>query len=127
VNMPEMDGYEVCEHLKADERTRDIPVIFVSALGEIRNKVKGFEVGGVDYITKPFQAEEVLARVQIYVTLRRLQQRLEKKNTQLQQEIDRRKQAEEELRVLNDHLEETNQRLQQANQQLQEANASKKK
>jgi len=118
VNMPEMDGYEVCKHLKADERTRDIPVIFVSALGEIRNKVKGFQVGGVDYITKPFQAEEVLARVHTHVALRRLQQNLEDKNTHLEQEIVRREQAEEELRVLNDHLQETT-------QQLQEANASK--
>jgi len=127
VKMPEMDGYEVCKRLKADERTRDIPVIFISALGEIQNKIKGFEVGGIDYITKPFQAEEVLARVHTHVTLRRLQQHLKEKNTQLQQEIGRREQAEEELRVLNDHLEETNQRLQRTNQQLQEANASKDK
>jgi len=127
VKMPGMDGYEVCEHLKADEDTRDIPVIFISALGDIRDKVNGFDVGGVDYITKPFQTEEVLARVRTHVTLRRLQQHLKEKNTQLQQEIDKREQAEEELQVLNDHLEETNQQLQRTNQQLQEANASKDK
>ncbi len=127
VKMPEMDGYEVCECLKTDEPTRDIPVIFISALGETRDKLKGFEAGGVDYITKPFQAEEVLARVQTHVALRILQQQLERNNAQLHQEIDRREHVEEELRVLNDHLEATNQQLQHANQQLQEANASKDK
>jgi response regulator RpfG family c-di-GMP phosphodiesterase len=69
----------------------------------------------VDYITKPFQAEEVLARVHTHVALRRLQQNLEDKNTHLEQEIVRREQAEEELRVLNDHLQETTQQLQEAN------------
>ena len=127
VKMPGMDGYEVCERLKAAERTRDIPVIFISALGEIEDKVRGFEVGGVDYITKPFQAKEVLARVRTHVALRTLQQQLEHNNTELHQEIDRREHAEEELRVLNDHLEVTNQQLQHANRQLQEANASKDK
>ena len=57
--MPQMDGYEVCQHIKANELTYDIPVIFISALDEIIDKLKAFTVGGVDYITKPFQAEEV--------------------------------------------------------------------
>ncbi|HLO52227.1 MAG TPA: response regulator, partial [Kamptonema sp.] len=64
IMMPEMNGYEVCQKLKADEITRDIPVIFISAINEVLDKVKAFAVGGVDYITKPFQAEEVLARVE---------------------------------------------------------------
>src|SRR5919199_3073156 len=64
INMPQMSGYQVCQHLKAVEQTRDIPVIFISALTEALDKVKAFGVGGVDYITKPFQLEEVLARVE---------------------------------------------------------------
>ena len=74
--MPEMDGYEVCKHLKADERTRDIPIIFISALHEAFDKVKAFALGGVDYITKPFQAEreadiflESFTELQIYINL----------------------------------------------------------
>ena len=63
IKMPAPDGYEVCQWLKADERTRDVPVIFISALDEVWDKVKAFHVGGIDYITKPFQAEEVLARL----------------------------------------------------------------
>ncbi|QYO63301.1 hybrid sensor histidine kinase/response regulator [Leptolyngbya sp. 7M] len=73
INMPKMNGYEVCQQLKADEQTRDIPVIFLSALGEPLDKVQAFQVGGVDYITKPFQVEEVLARVENHLMLRRMQ------------------------------------------------------
>jgi two-component system, sensor histidine kinase and response regulator len=76
VNMPEMNGYEVCEALKADARLADIPVIFVSALGETMDKVKGFAVGGVDYVTKPFQLDEVRARVATHLELRRQQREL---------------------------------------------------
>jgi CheY-like chemotaxis protein len=85
--MPGMSGYELCEHLKADEKTRDIPIIFISALDEVADKVRGFSVGGVDYITKPFQAEEVLARVGTHLTLRELQKRLEAQNTELQEAL----------------------------------------
>ncbi|MGB0388079.1 MAG: response regulator [Ardenticatenaceae bacterium] len=74
IKMPGMDGYEVCERLKADQGTRDIPVIFLSALDAVEDKIKAFEVGGVDYITKPFQAKEVLVRVETHLSLRRLQQ-----------------------------------------------------
>lgn len=97
IKMPEMSGYEVCQHLKTDELTRDIPVIFISALGDVLDKVKAFEVGGVDYITKPVQVEEVLARIQTHLTIRRLQQQLQTKNTQLQQEISERTAAEEKF------------------------------
>jgi signal transduction histidine kinase len=97
VIMPEMDGYEVCRRLKLDERSRDIPVIFISALDEAVNKVIGFKAGGVDYITKPFQKEEVLIRVETHLSLSRLQQQLQARNVQLEEEIVQRKRAEEEL------------------------------
>ena len=78
VRMPEMDGFEVCKRLKQDERTRDIPIIFVSALQDVQDKVRGFEAGGVDFITKPFQEEEVLARVRTHMELRNMQLNLER-------------------------------------------------
>ena len=78
IRMPEMNGYEVCEHLKADEDTHDIPIIFISALDATQDKVKAFTVGGVDYITKPFQLEEVLARVETHLALRNLQKSLQR-------------------------------------------------
>ncbi|MCP4536652.1 MAG: response regulator, partial [Chloroflexi bacterium] len=77
IMMPEMSGYEVCKRLKADERTRDIPVIFISALDATADKIRAFMVGGVDYVTKPFQTKEVLARVQTHLSLRNLQKSLQ--------------------------------------------------
>jgi two-component system, sensor histidine kinase and response regulator len=74
ISMPEMNGYEVCAQLKADAVLKDIPVIFISALSETIDKVKAFSVGGVDYVTKPFQFEEVYARVQTHLRLHRLEQ-----------------------------------------------------
>ena len=71
--MPEIDGYEVCRRLKADEKTREIPVIFISALHDMEDKLLAFRAGGVDYVAKPFQVEEVLARVQAHLKLYRLQ------------------------------------------------------
>ncbi|MBF0529919.1 MAG: response regulator, partial [Deltaproteobacteria bacterium] len=106
VKMPEMDGYEVCRRLKADEKSRSIPVIFISALDETEDKVKGFEAGGVDYITKPFQPSEALKRIETHLSLRRLQLRLEAQNIQLQQEIDERRKTEEELKTHKARLEE---------------------
>jgi sigma-B regulation protein RsbU (phosphoserine phosphatase) len=87
INMPEMNGYEVCERLKADEQTRDIPILFISALDAIEDKVKAFTVGGLDYITKPFQFEEVLARVETHLSLRELQKRLQDANRRFEQEL----------------------------------------
>jgi signal transduction histidine kinase len=81
--MPDMDGYEVCTQLKADEKTKSIPVIFLSAVHEVLDKVKAFAVGGVDYITKPFQIEEVLARVETHITLVSVQKSLAAKNEEL--------------------------------------------
>jgi signal transduction histidine kinase len=96
IKMPEMNGYEVCAKLKADGETSEIPVIFISALDEVLDKVKAFQIGGVDYITKPFQVEEVLARVEHQLTIKRLQKELIARNNQLQQEIVERKKAEEQ-------------------------------
>ncbi|MGC9400090.1 MAG: sensor histidine kinase [Anaerolineae bacterium] len=78
IRMPEMNGYEVCEALKADEHTADIPIIFISALDETQDKVRAFTAGGVDYVTKPFQFEEVLARVETHLALRDLRRELER-------------------------------------------------
>lgn len=83
VMMPELNGFDVCQRLKARETTRDIPVIFMTALSETVNKVKGFEVGGVDYITKPIYCEEVEARIKTHLMLRKLQQDLQQKNMAL--------------------------------------------
>jgi signal transduction histidine kinase len=77
IRMPEMNGYEVCEALKSDERTADVPIIFISALDEAQDKVRAFTAGGVDYVTKPFQFEEVLARVKTHLALCDLRQELE--------------------------------------------------
>jgi putative two-component system response regulator len=84
INMPEMNGYDVCTQLKADGHLQSIPVIFLSALAELSDKMKAFAVGGVDYIIKPFQFEEVQARVKTHLTLRRLQFQLEQHNHQLE-------------------------------------------
>ncbi len=85
IKMPGMNGYEVCEQLKADPRTRDIPVIFISALDQTEDKVRALTFGGVDYITKPFQVEEVLARVETHLAVHSLQQRLAAANEELKE------------------------------------------
>jgi len=122
VKMPDLDGYEVCQRLKALPATRDIPVIFMSALDDVLDKVKAFDVGGIDYITKPFQVEEVLARVksqlalqaaqtEIYQLNRSLEQRIQQRTTQmetanqeLQREVSERKQAERLLQESEEKL-----------------------
>lgn len=91
IMMPEIDGFEVCRQLKEDEQTAGIPIIFISALDETIDKVKAFTLGGVDYITKPFNAEEVLARIKTHLTLRFLQLQLEKKNSELRKALDENK------------------------------------
>ncbi|NJK34713.1 MAG: response regulator [Oscillatoriales cyanobacterium SM2_2_1] len=84
IMMPEMNGYEVCYQLKQNDRTKDVPVIFISAVDDVANKVKAFKAGGVDYITKPFQAEEVLARVATHLQIRQLQLAVEQRNHELE-------------------------------------------
>ena len=83
IGLPEVDGYEVCRHLRASERSQDVPVIFITALTDTVDKVRAFEAGGVDYVTKPFQVEEVLARVKTHVALRRAQAELADSFTRL--------------------------------------------
>jgi putative two-component system response regulator len=85
INMPGMNGYEVCRQLKADPQLKDIPVLFISAMNEMPDKVEAFGTGGVDYITKPFQFAEVQARVDVHLKLRRLQLELERHNCHLQE------------------------------------------
>jgi DNA-binding response OmpR family regulator len=87
INMPEMTGYETCERLKTDPRLSSIPVIFISALNETLDKVKAFQCGGVDYVTKPFQLEEVQARVTTHLRLRQLQVELEMHNAHLEETV----------------------------------------
>ncbi len=98
IMMPELSGYEVCKTLKSQDQTSHIPIIFISALDAAEDKVNAFAVGGVDYVTKPFHFEEVLARVQTHLSIRALQKRLEEKNHELEQEITERKRVEEKLR-----------------------------
>lgn len=96
IMMPGMDGYEVCGKLKTYEQTRQIPIIFLSALNETFDKVKAFNLGGADYITKPFQIEEVLVRVDHQLQIQRLQSQLQAQNEDLRQEVQERKRAEDD-------------------------------
>ena len=105
INMPNMNGFQVCEQSKASDRTCDIPVIFISARDEVLDKIQAFAVGGVDYITKPFQVAEVLARIDNQLALRRLQKRLQSQNERLKQEINSRIIAETSLQEANEKLE----------------------
>ncbi|MCP4404073.1 MAG: diguanylate cyclase [bacterium] len=103
IMMPEMNGYEVCERLQRDPATKEIPIIFLSAKMESESIVKGFELGAVDYVTKPFRQEELLARVGIHLKLKHLQEKLEEQNLRLQYEIGERMRTEKVLNLLN-HL-----------------------
>ena len=105
VNMPDIDGFEVCQQLKQSELTRDIPIIFISASGHINDKLKAFEAGGIDYISKPFQIPELLSRVSSQLNLQNLRNQLLQQNQLLQIEIYSRIAAETEIRQLNFDLE----------------------
>ncbi|MDM8559726.1 hybrid sensor histidine kinase/response regulator [Candidatus Parabeggiatoa sp. HSG14] len=83
VMMPGMNGFEVCERMKSQKSTQDIPIIFMTALADTVDKVKGFKLGAADYITKPFQQEEVYARINAHITIRKQQQQLQKRNMEL--------------------------------------------
>jgi PAS domain S-box-containing protein len=109
IRMPGMDGYEVCRQVQADERTREIPVLFLSALDAPLDKVKAFEVGGVDYITKPFQTDEVVARVKTHLTLRTMHKRLQVQHTELE---NYRNHLEDLVARRTAELVQTNERLQ---------------
>ncbi len=97
IRMPGMDGYTVCEELKTNPNTAEIPVIFLSALDDPLDKVKAFEVGGVDYVSKPFQMPEILARVKTHLKIASLNKTLLRNNAQLKQEVERRTAAEKDL------------------------------
>lgn len=113
IMMPDMDGYQLCQHLRANPQTQDIPVIFLSALDHELDKIKAFEVGGSDYITKPFQVREVLARVKNQLTIVRQQQKIIEQNAQLvQQNLC--------LQQLNTELMHSNQELLRSNKDLEE-------
>jgi DNA-binding response OmpR family regulator len=92
IMMPDMDGYQVCNELKSKKDTQDISIIFISAMDDIAEKVKAFSLGCVDYITKPFQEEEVLARVKTHLAMETLKKDLKEKNSFLEIEVSKRKQ-----------------------------------
>jgi PAS domain S-box-containing protein len=104
--MPGVNGFEVCRRLKTDEATRDIPVIFLSVLMESADKIKGFELGAVDYLTKPIQKQEALARIRTHLALAQATKQLRWQNLELNREIAERQQAQEDLQRHKDHLEE---------------------
>jgi DNA-binding response OmpR family regulator len=101
-----VDGFETCRRLKADEQLQDIPVIFMTGLVDTQNRVEGFKLGAVDYVTQPFQIEEILARVTTHLRIQEQAKRLQRQATALEQEIAERVQAEEEIRELNAELEQ---------------------
>ncbi|MFS8120611.1 MAG: response regulator, partial [Microcoleus sp.] len=105
VLMPGIDGFETCRRLKAGDLTKDIPVIFMTALNETEDKVKGFSLGAVDYVTKPIHNEEVLARAQAHLIVRQLTQKLQQQNVQMEQEIVDRQKAQINLEQLAAELE----------------------
>ncbi len=106
LKMPEMDGYEVCEKLKNNQHTKNIPIIFISAMDEINAKVKALNTGGVDYITKPFQIDDLSVRVRTHLSIRKMQKKLEMQNIEFQQEIIERKRAETALKEAYDMMDE---------------------
>jgi signal transduction histidine kinase len=134
VMMPGLNGFAACRRLKASAATRNIPVIFMTALADTDSKIAGFAAGGVDYVTKPFETAEVLARVNAHLTVAAMRSRLAAQNLQLQHEIAERQHMEEELRLLNIELEDrvcgrtveleaSNRRLLETNHELRIAKA----
>ncbi|WP_071518329.1 response regulator [Geitlerinema sp. PCC 9228] len=116
VLLPGMDGFELCQKWKSQPRTQDIPIIFMTALTDNQDKIKGLKLGAVDYVTKPFHQEEVLARVRLHLQLSHLTKTLEKQNQKLSKEVQERKAAEKRLQNLTQTLEE---RVSNRTQELQ--------
>lgn len=108
IGLPDLDGYSVCERLKADPRTADVPVIFMSGRHGTLDLVRAFAVGAVDYLTKPFAAEEALARARVHLSVRQLQRKLHQSVGRLEHEVAERRQAEQDLRRRVDALEALN-------------------
>jgi DNA-binding NtrC family response regulator len=120
ISMPGMDGYEVCRRLKADEQSSRIPVIFISAFGDTCQKVTGFEAGGIDYITKPFEAEEVLARVRTHLRLRQAEEALRNAHNTLELRVQERT---AELQASNQALRESEEKARRAFEEIQRLKA----
>ncbi|MBZ8179220.1 two-component system response regulator [Oscillatoria salina] len=128
VRMPTIDGFEVCRRLKKNPATQHIPIIFMTALADLDNKIQGFALGAVDYITKPFQQEEVLSRISLHLRLHELTSTLQETNQQLTQEIAARKTAENQLKQLNQQLEQrVIERTRKLNETLQKLQAREEK
>ncbi|XXX80969.1 response regulator [Sorangium sp. So ce134] len=121
VLVPGIDGFETCRRLKASATTREIPVIFMTALADTADKVAGFEAGGVDYVTKPFQLDEVVARVRTHLAMHAMRRKIAAQNAQLQREIAMREQFESALRLAHAALE---QRVTERTAELAAANAT---
>lgn len=105
IMMPDMDGFEVCRRLKSNDATRDVPVIFMTALSELEHKITAFEAGGIDYVTKPFHVEELLARVSTHVALRRMSVALTDRNRMLEEEIEQHRRARQTIQYLREEIE----------------------
>ena len=118
VMMPGIDGFETCRRLKMMPGVKDIPVIFMTALSDTNEKISGFKVGGVDYVTKPCQIEEVLARVNTHLSLRSMQRKLEEQNRLLHEESVERQRAEQSLNSSYAELKDTHETLEKLHQQL---------
>ncbi|MDJ0715051.1 MAG: histidine kinase dimerization/phosphoacceptor domain -containing protein [Prochloraceae cyanobacterium] len=127
VMMPGIDGFETCRLLKADPKTKDIPVIFMTALSSTEDRVKGFEVGAVDYVVKPIQQEEVFARIKLHLQLHSLTQSLEEKNKNLTQTNLLLRQEIEQRQAIEIKFKKTNQRLKQVLRERTEAQKSLQK
>src|SRR5689334_3366970 len=123
--MPGLSGFETCQRIKADPATQSIPVIFMTALAEAKFRIQGFRVGAVDYVTKPFEKTELLARVHTQISLRRATRALEERNTRLSEEIRERAKAEEALAQAVQMLRDTNARLSQQLMQSERAEAAR--
>lgn len=119
VRMPDINGFELCRHLKNRPQTAQTPVIFLTVLADTSSKLDGFQVGAVDYITKPFLIEEVIARVKTHLTWQQLQKEIQAKNIQLEREINGRKEAQQRLREAYEQLEK---RVEARTRELAEAN-----
>ena len=111
IMMPVMDGFEACKLLKEDVKTQNIPIIFMTALADIDNKIKGFNLGAVDYITKPFQKEEVIARIATHIQISKLQRKLEERNLQLSREVKKSTESQAQLKQAIENLQDVQSQL----------------